>query len=158
LRRQGAAVVAVEQDRGAAADAAANAERETGPAFRVICGRAEKVLHDLDDRAEHFDLALLDPPRSGALGCVRPLLRLAPRRIIYVSCDPATLGRDVRILRERYRVDVVQPIDMFPHTYHVETVLRLTRSCDSATPGVSSARRRESAKPQRRRRARRRTS
>jgi 23S rRNA (uracil1939-C5)-methyltransferase len=158
LRRHGAAVVAVEQDRGAAADAAANAERETGPMYRVICGRAEKVLHELGEDTERFDLALLDPPRSGALGCVRPLLRLAPRRIIYVSCDPATLGRDVRILRERYRVDVVQPIDMFPHTYHVETVVRLTLSCDSETPGVSSARRRESAKPQGRRRARRRTS
>lgn len=154
LRRRGAAVIAVEQDRQAAADAAANAAREPGPPFRVLPARAERALHQVLAEGLRVDLALLDPPRSGAAGCLDVLGRLAPARIIYVSCDPATLARDLRALRARYRIDVVQPIDMFPHSYHVETVVALTQSCESGTPSVSSARRHGSAKPRRRRRTR----
>lgn len=154
LHRRGAEIVAVEQDRQAAADAVANAAGQSGAGFRVIRARAERAVADLARTAARFDLALLDPPRSGAAACLTPLMELAPARIIYVSCDPATLARDLRGLGDRYRVDVVQPIDMFPHTYHVETVVHATLSCESRTPGVSSARRHGSAEPRRRRRTR----
>ena len=151
LRRRGALVTAVEQDRRAAADAQANAAREAGPPLRVIADRADRAVAALAAAGERFDAVVLDPPRAGAADCIEPLLRLAPARLIYVSCDPATLARDVRRLRARYRIDHVQPIDLFPHTYHVETVTSATLSCDPHTPGVSSARREEPIAPPRRR-------
>lgn len=158
LRRRGAAVVAVERDRHAADDAVANGARHEGPPLRVLRDRAERAVERLAAAGARFDAAVLDPPRSGAAGCLPALLRLAPPRLVYVSCDAATLARDLAVLGTRYRVDTVQPLDMFPHTYHVETVVRATLSCETGTPGVSSARRHESAEPSRRRRTRGRTS
>lgn len=158
LRRRGATVIAVEQNRQAAADAAANAERQPGPPMRVINQRAERAVQQLAAEGTRLDAVVLDPPRSGAAGCIPALLRLAAPRLVYVSCDPATLARDLSRLAERYRVEAVQPLDLFPHTYHVETVVRATLSCGTQTPDVSSARRRESAEPSRRRRTRGRTS
>ena len=158
LRRRGATVIAVEQDRQAAADALANQAHHPGPPLRVINERAERAVDRLVAEGAAFDAVVLDPPRSGAAGCLAALLRLAPPRLVYVACDPATLARDLADLRARYRIDAVQPIDMFPHTYHIETVVRATLSCESHTPGVSSARRHGSAEPSRRRRTRGRTS
>jgi 23S rRNA (uracil1939-C5)-methyltransferase len=158
LRRRGASVIAVEQNRQAAADAAANAERHPGAPMRVISARAERAVERLAAEGAHFDAVVLDPPRSGAAGCVPALLRLGAPRLVYVSCDPATLARDLSRLSGRYQVEAVQPLDLFPHTYHVETVVRATLSCGTRTPGVSSARRHESAEPSRRRRTRGRTS
>jgi 23S rRNA (uracil1939-C5)-methyltransferase len=71
---------------------------------------------------------VLDPPRTGAAAAVTQLTRLAPARILYVSCDPATLARDVAALAATgYAVDRVQPLDLFPQTEHVETVLEAVR-------------------------------
>jgi len=66
---------------------------------------------------------VLDPPRAGAPDAIEGLVARAPRRIIYVSCDPATLARDLaRLARHGHAVRVVQPVDVFPQTFHVETV------------------------------------
>jgi 23S rRNA (uracil1939-C5)-methyltransferase len=87
----------------------------------LLPGAVEEVLQGLE---MPVDLAVVDPPRTGVHSeALAALIRLAPQRIAYVSCDPATLARDGRALAEAgYDLAVVQPVDMFPQTYHVETV------------------------------------
>jgi 23S rRNA (uracil1939-C5)-methyltransferase len=77
---------------------------------------------------ERFDAVLLDPPRAGGFEAVRMLGSLAPSRVVYVSCDPATLARDLEVLAEEgFRLERAVPIDMFPQTSHLETVALLAR-------------------------------
>ena len=81
------------------------------------------ILHDVGGpwSVEDFEL---DPPRTGAAAVVQLLARLTPARVLYVSCEPSTLARDVRtVVAAGYAVRRVQPIDMFPQSEHVETVL-----------------------------------
>ena len=74
------------------------------------------------------DVIITDPPRAGMHpDVVKTILRAAPRRIVYVSCNPATQARDLQMLDESYRVEAVQPVDMFPHTPHVENVVLLIK-------------------------------
>jgi 23S rRNA (uracil1939-C5)-methyltransferase len=83
----------------------------------------------------HPDVILVDPPRAGMHEkVVREIRRLAPRRIVYVSCNPSTQARDMKVLCEEnaYAVDEVRPVDMFPHTYHIESVASLSRTSPSA--------------------------
>ena len=73
------------------------------------------------------DVIITDPPRAGMhTDVVRVILNAAPRRVVYVSCNPATQARDLQLLDQLYRVEAVQPVDMFPHTHHVENVVLLT--------------------------------
>jgi len=77
-----------------------------------------------------LDVLMMDPPRAGSSEeFLQAALALAPARIVYISCNPVTQARDVRILQDGgYRLRRVQPVDMFPHTDHVETVCLLTHS------------------------------
>jgi len=127
LARRGAQVLAVEQSRQACADGVENARR-LGLACRFVCERVERLAARLVSEGERFDAVLLDPPRSGAAGALDAVIRLAPRRVVYVSCDPATLARDLRRLGEHFQIVKVQPVDLFPHTYHLETVVALSRA------------------------------
>ncbi|MCK4362010.1 MAG: 23S rRNA (uracil(1939)-C(5))-methyltransferase RlmD [Dehalococcoidia bacterium] len=135
-------VIAVEEAAAAVKDAAVNITGLDNIEF--LQGRAEEVLPRIEGVP---DVAVLDPPR---VGCHRralaALLQLSPRRIIYVSCEPATLARDLKILCEGgYRLVAVQPVDMFPQTYHVECVATLVRGDISPDLVLASAspRRRE---------------
>jgi 23S rRNA (uracil1939-C5)-methyltransferase len=72
------------------------------------------------------DIVVLDPPRAGIHADVaKVLLEAAPKRMVYVSCNPASQARDLAILSEKYRITAVRPVDMFPHTHHVENVVAL---------------------------------
>jgi 23S rRNA (uracil1939-C5)-methyltransferase len=89
---------------------------------------AVDVLHALSQAPYPPDAVILDPPRSGLHpDGVRELLRLAPKRIIYVSCNPATLARDLAALQERYSLTAARPVDLFPHSPHIECAASLDR-------------------------------
>jgi 23S rRNA (uracil1939-C5)-methyltransferase len=124
LARRGVPVVAVEGSPSSAEDARINAER-AGLAVRVVEGDVRAVLPQLP--AVAGEAVVLDPPRAGAgpdvLGA---LLARAPRAVVYVSCDPPTLARDLALLQSRgYVIDALSAWDLFPDTFHVETVVRL---------------------------------
>ena len=73
-------------------------------------------------------MIILDPPRSGIHPrLLEHLLEISPKRIIYVSCNPTTQARDLTILKEKYNILEVSPVDMFPHTYHIETITKLEK-------------------------------
>ena len=112
-------VIAVEESSAAVADARENAAGHAGIEF--VLGRTEDVLGDLPRRP---DAVVLDPPRSGCQPrALHKLAEIASPRVAYVSCDPETLARDLKILCQGgYVLDKVTPIDMFPQTHHVECV------------------------------------
>ena len=95
-----------------------------------LAGDAEKHLWKVSRDGESFDMVLLDPPRQGFHKGMVPLKNLAPRTIVYVSCDPTTLARDLAYLcrADEYRLTKVVALDFFPNTYHVETVAFLERT------------------------------
>jgi len=90
------------------------------------------ILGDIKDCLEHIkkpDVMIIDPPRTGMhKNVVKQILDMAPAKIIYVSCNPATMARDLGMMKDNYKVLEVQPVDMFPHTYHIESVARLERN------------------------------
>jgi 23S rRNA (uracil1939-C5)-methyltransferase len=114
-------VIGIEEHAAAVADARANRDSRSAQHIRFIQGRAETVLPELRDS---ITKAVLDPPRAGlGPGVLEALLRLAPERIVYVSCDATTMARDAaRLSQGGYTLAEVQPIDMFPQTFHIETV------------------------------------
>lgn len=83
------------------------------------------VAHILSD-VEKPDVMIVDPPRAGmSKEVVKQVIEMAPKRIVYVSCNPATMARDFLELKQYYRIQEIQPVDMFPNTYHIEAVARL---------------------------------
>ena len=121
-------VVAVEESSAAVADARVNVEGI--PNVELRQARTEDVLHEL--AAGGVDAVLLDPPRAGCMpGTLDALLDVPPERVVYVSCDPETLARDLAILTAGpFRIEQVRPVDMFPQTYHIEAVATLVRDDD----------------------------
>ena len=90
-------------------------------------GDATKFLSKCLNKSERFDVIVVDPPRAGMKEGMQALRGLAPKKIIYVSCDPNTLARDIAQIKHDYHVKTVSSFDFFPHTYHVETVAVLER-------------------------------
>ena len=125
-------VEAVEFNKKAIFCANQNAERNSLSNLSFHAGDAEKHLWRSARAGERFDLVVLDPPRQGMYKGMVPLKMLAPKHIIYVSCDPTTLARDLGYLlrKDAYRIESVTALDFFPNTYHVETVVFLKRSAN----------------------------
>ena len=129
LSKRAKHVTGIENIKPAVEDAARNAERNGAGNADFICADAAEALPELIEKGTRPDVIVIDPPRKG---CDKAVLNAitgsAVQRVIYVSCDPATLARDVRILVDGgYSIQKVQPIDMFPQTAHVETVVQLVR-------------------------------
>ena len=124
-----ARVVGIEYVPEAIADAKVNSELNGIRNTRFYAGDMKAVLDDAFVAANgHPDVIILDPPRAGVdEPVIEVILRAAPERIVYVSCNPATQARDLALMNEAYRVEAVQPVDMFPHTHHVENVVKLVR-------------------------------
>lgn len=140
MARAAREVYGIESVRAAVRDAQANAALNAIANTRFIEGRVERVLPALARDGIAFDVAVVDPPRAGcdpealgalaggAIGDGRTAGAGGVSRLVYISCNPATLARDLAVLsRLGYRTVEIQPVDMFPHTYHVETVCLLER-------------------------------
>lgn len=112
------------------ASAVDNARQRSVNNSTFRCNDATKELRQLISKRTRFDLVLLDPPRAGAAEIARDLKHLGAERIVYVSCDPGTLARDLRQLcgAGEYRLVEATPLDMFPQTGHLETVALVTRN------------------------------
>ena len=96
--------------------------------IRWICAPVPRAVAQLKQRRERFDTIVLDPPRAGAKEITADLAALGAQEILYVSCNPATLARDLAVLvKHGYKLRMVQPVDMFPQTFHVEALALLER-------------------------------
>ena len=129
LSRYAKAVVGIEYVEEAVADARENAYANGISNCRFYAGDMRKVLNT-EFIAQHGtpDLVVLDPPRSGLHPAVLDsIIEAEPLKIIYVSCNPATQARDLCVLSPKYNILAVQPVDMFPHTHHVENVVLLKK-------------------------------
>ena len=122
-------VIGVEVVEQAVADAWDNARRNGIENAEFFCGDAGQAALALEKNGVKADVVVVDPPRKGLnADTIEALARFAPRRIVYVSCDPATLGRDVALLKEKgYTVKNAMAADLFPRCSHVETVVLLSR-------------------------------
>ena len=119
-------VIGIEISQGAVRDAQKNCRKNHVRNCQFICKDIKEGLKEVTDRP---DVLVIDPPRVGLPRDVTEMVRsLSPDRIVYLSCNPATLARDLALLREDYLITEVQPIDMFPHTYHIECVAKLEKS------------------------------
>lgn len=110
-------------------NAVQNAKQNEVENVEFIVGESEKVIPELIEKGIKADIVVVDPPRKGCdRGLLEAITKMAPGRIVYVSCDPGTLARDLGILKELgYKTVEIQPVDMFPMTAHVETVVLITR-------------------------------
>jgi 23S rRNA (uracil1939-C5)-methyltransferase len=128
LSSQAKKVIGVESLSQSVEDAQKNALKNKVSNCEFVCGEAKKVLSELITRGEKFDLVIVDPPRAGLHpDVVEYLSDIKIEKLIYVSCNPATLARDLKLFSEKgYKIEQVQPVDMFPHTPHIETVVKLT--------------------------------
>ena len=122
-------VIGVERNPAAVKDAAANARRNKIANARFVCADATEWMVAAAGEGLHPDVVFLDPPRAGSTPeCIAAVNKMKPRRVVYVSCDPETLARDVAAFtRLGWRAAKFCPVDLFPQTKHVETVCLLSK-------------------------------
>ena len=120
-------VLGVELNKDAIRDAITNAKRNDIKNIRFVNDDAGKYMVSLAEKKEKIDVVIMDPPRSGSdEAFLSSVVKLAPKRVVYVSCGPDTLARDLKYLTKKgYKVEEATPVDMFPFTNHIETVVLL---------------------------------
>ena len=118
-------VLGVEINKNAIKDAFKNKELNNIKNIDFKCGDVSNIIDSINFKP---DIIVVDPPRSGLdQYTINQLIKINPEKIIYVSCDPITLARDLNLLKEHYEIKEITPVDMFVNTYHVENVVLLTR-------------------------------
>lgn len=118
-------VTGIEINKSAIRNAKENAKINNISNIEFICKDSSKAVLELKDR---YDKIIVDPPRAGLdKNTIKFLNESQAKRIVYVSCDPVTLARDLNLLKENYRVEEITPVDMFPYTHHCESVVILER-------------------------------
>lgn len=127
-------VIGVELNKAAVRDAITNAKINGINNIRFFAEDAGKFMLKtsakmLEDKSAGIDVVFMDPPRAGSdENFMSSVIKLAPKKVVYVSCNPETLARDLKYFTKHgYKVEVAVPVDMFPHTAHVETVILMTR-------------------------------
>ena len=121
-------VLGVERSREAVRDAEANARRNGVRNIRFLCADAGEQMARWAADARRPDVVLLDPPRAGCSPqFLQALMHMGPKRAVYISCDPETQARDLAVLCDAYRVMSLQPVDLFPHTRHIECIAALEK-------------------------------
>ena len=121
-------VIGVELNRDAVRDAVTNARQNQAKNIRFYCADAGQFMVDMAEAGEKADVVFMDPPRSGSdEAFLSSVVRLAPKRVVYISCNPQTQARDLKYLCQNgYKAEGAWPFDLFPHTEHVETVVLLS--------------------------------
>ncbi len=118
-------VIGIEIIESSVVDAENNCRKNNISNCRFIHGDIKESLSQI---AKRPDVMIIDPPRAGMhKNVVKQIIEMAPERIVYVSCNPSTMARDLGIIKEHYKILEIQPVDMFPHTYHIESVTRLEK-------------------------------
>jgi len=122
-------VYGLELQKGAVSDAWDNAMVNSLSNLKFFSGKAEKWLYKLSQNSEKADIIIIDPPRRGcSKEVLKNIIKINPRQIIYISCDMVTLARDIKyIVQNGYRIEKMQPLDMFPHTKHIECLVHLKK-------------------------------
>ena len=120
-------VISVELVEEAVKDAIKNAKNNNIKNFEAYNDDATLFISRMAKRKEHLDVLFMDPPRKGSTEkFLKAAMSLEPNKIVYVSCNPSTLARDLKILKAKYKLEKVQPVDEFGRSYHVETVALLS--------------------------------
>lgn len=129
LSQKAKKVYGVEIIKAAIDNANENASINNVNNVEFFVGKSEEIIPELMEKGINPEVIVVDPPRKGCdIKLLEAIGKAMPKKVVYVSCDPSTLARDLKILEEKgYRTEIVQPVDMFPHTSHVETVIMMTR-------------------------------
>ena len=126
----GLTVTGVEVGKGAVADARRNAQANNLQSrCRFVCADATAFMHENASKRVRYDAVIMDPPRAGSTPeFLSGVVALAPKRVVYVSCNPVTQRRDLeQLIAGGYQIERITPVDMFPHTKHVECVTLMTK-------------------------------
>lgn len=120
-------VLSVEIVKDAVNDAIDNAKTNNVKNIKFFCDDASNFMVNLAKNKQHVDVVIMDPPRKGSdERFINSVLKLAPKRIVYISCNPDTLTNDLKLIsKDKYRISYIQPVDMFPHTNSIETIVIL---------------------------------
>ncbi len=125
--KEGCEVISVEIVPDAVNDANKNAAQNNLNNFTAYVGDAGEFIRGMAKANKKIDVLFMDPPRKGSdMTFLGSVLEIKPNRIVYISCDCSTLARDVKVLSGSYKIKLIRPVDMFPHTPHVETIVLLT--------------------------------